>query len=74
MTALDLDTGKVIWNATVAVPTGQPDLERLVSIDGDPVLDVEQIFMFAVMDQVTSVSSLDGKINWTEKYQAAWPL
>ena len=45
MTALDIDTGKVIWNATVAVPTGQTDLERLVDIDGNPILDGADIYV-----------------------------
>ena len=72
MTALDLDTGKVIWNATVAVPTGQTDLERLVDIDGDPVLDGADIYVCSYGSGVTSVSSLDGKINWTREISSRY--
>ena len=67
MTALDLDTGKVIWSATVAVPAGQTDLERLVDIDGNPILDGADIYVCSYGSGVTSVSSLDGKINWTRE-------
>ncbi len=72
MTALDLDTGKVIWNATVAVPTGQTDLERLVDIDGDPVLDGADVYVCSYGSGVTSVSSLDGKINWTREISSRY--
>ena len=72
MTALDLDTGKVIWNATVAVPTGQTDLERLVDIDGDPVLDGADIYVCSYGSGVASVSSLDGKINWTREISSRY--
>ena len=72
MTALDLDTGKVIWNATVAVPTGQTDLERLVDIDGDPILDGADIYVCSYGSGVTSVSSLDGKINWTREISSRY--
>ena len=72
MTALDLETGKVIWNATVAVPTGQTDLERLVDIDGNPILDGADIYVCSYGSGVTSVSSLDGKINWTREISSAF--
>ena len=67
MTALDLETGKTIWNATVAVPTGQTDLERMVDIDGNPILDGADIYVSSYGSGITSVSSLDGKINWTRE-------
>ena len=67
MTALDLETGKIIWNATVAVPTGQTDLERMVDIDGNLILDGADIYICSYGTGVTSVSSLDGKINWNRE-------
>ena len=72
MTALDLEVGKTIWNATVAVPTGQTDLERMVDIDGNPVLDGADIYVSSYSSGVTSVSSLDGKINWTREISSSF--
>ena len=72
MTALDLETGKIIWNATVAVPTGQTDLERLVDIDGNPILDGADIYVCSYGSGLTSVSSLDGKINWMREISSAF--
>ncbi|MDJ0807874.1 MAG: PQQ-binding-like beta-propeller repeat protein, partial [Gammaproteobacteria bacterium] len=38
LVALDIVTGNLLWEATVSVPTGRSELERLADIDGDPLL------------------------------------
>jgi len=49
---LNLNTGELLWETTVAVPHGRTDLERLVDIDG----------LFRAVDGVVYVSSFQGRV------------
>jgi outer membrane protein assembly factor BamB len=44
LSALDLQTGEPVWEATIAVPQGRTDLERMVDLDADPVVDRGDLF------------------------------
>lgn len=49
---LDLRTGELLWEATIAISKGRTDLERLVDIDG----------LFRAVDGVVYVSSFQGRV------------
>ncbi len=64
LVALALQDGKVIWEATVAVPQGRSELERIVDVDGDPVLRDGVIYAAAYHGRVVAVSAATGRILW----------
>ncbi|MFQ5487360.1 MAG: outer membrane protein assembly factor BamB, partial [Gammaproteobacteria bacterium] len=65
LVALSLQKGKVIWEATVAVPEGRSELERIVDIDGDPLLRDGVVYAAAYHGRVVAVSVATGRILWS---------
>ena len=65
--ALDLRDGTVIWEATVAVPTGRSELERMVDIDADPLVEGADVFAASYQGRLVSVSLRNGRINWARE-------
>lgn len=64
LAALSLDTGTVLWEATVAVPRGGSELERLTDIDGDPVMRDGVIYVASYGGRVAAVQLASGRLLW----------
>jgi len=67
LVAIAAQSGLQVWEATVSVATGRTDIERLVDIDGDPVLIGEQVFAISMNGHVSAINVYNGQINWTRK-------
>lgn len=65
LTALELDSGDAAWEATVAVPEGRSDLERMVDLDADPVVAGGDVFAGAYQGRLAGIALADGRIAWT---------
>ena len=65
LSALDLDTGDPAWEATVAVPEGRSDLERMVDLDADPVVAGGDLFAGTYQGRLAGIALGDGQIAWT---------
>lgn len=63
--ALDLATGQQLWDTQLAQPTGRSDLERLVDIDGEPVLKDNLLYIGSFQGRVAAMNKDDGAIEWT---------
>jgi len=61
---LELHTGKVLWEAPVAVPRGSTELERMVDIDADPLLVDNTIYVTSYQGRTVAVDMLQGKLLW----------
>ncbi len=70
MVALSLREGQVIWETTVAIPAGRSELERVVDIDGDPVISKGVIFAAAYHGRVVAMSAVSGRILWSRDISA----
>ncbi|MDD2758842.1 MAG: outer membrane protein assembly factor BamB [Methylomonas sp.] len=64
MQALQLSDGKSLWEATIAMPTGRSEVERLVDLDVDPVHSRGAIFISSFTGGTSSVSEVDGDVIW----------
>ncbi len=66
VSALDVATGTVRWQATIALPKGTSDLARMVDIDGD--LLVEQGVMYAAtyQGQLMATDMASGRGLWAQ--------
>ena len=65
--ALDLKVGTSIWNKAITVPSGVTDLERMVDLDGDPVITDDFIYVSSFQGGVTALSKVDGQIIWARQ-------
>ncbi len=65
--ALDLKLGNMVWNKAITVPSGVTDLERMVDLDGDPLITEEFIYVSSFQGGVTALSKVDGQIIWSRQ-------
>jgi outer membrane protein assembly factor BamB len=62
--ALELDTGKVLWEAPVAIPRGRTQLDRMVDIDADPLLVDDTIYVASTNGRTIAIDLIQGKLLW----------
>ena len=65
--ALDLKVGRLIWNKAITVPSGVTDLERMVDLDGDPMITEDFVYVSSFQGGVTALSKVDGQIIWARQ-------
>ena len=64
LSAIDLFTGKLIWETSVSLSSGRSDLERMVDIDSDPIIIGNDIYVATFQGRLASVALEDGRITW----------
>jgi len=64
LAALELHTGKVLWEAPIAVPSGRTELERMVDIDADPLLANKVVYVSSYQGRTVAIDLLQGKLLW----------
>ncbi len=62
--AFDIDNGQQFWEATIAVPSGRSELERMVDIDGDPVVQSGVVYVATYQGQLAAVAEESGDVIW----------
>jgi outer membrane protein assembly factor BamB len=62
---LQLATGRPLWEIAVAYPTGRSDLDRVVDIDGEPLVAGEGIFVATYQGYLSAVSRTTGTVAWS---------
>jgi len=65
--AIGLQHGRLLWETTAAVPRGRSDIERMVDIDGDPVLIDKRLFIVTANGRVVSIDAITGKLIWARE-------
>lgn len=63
--AVSLTDGKFLWEVTVAVPEGRSELERLVDIDGDPVLEDDIFYAASYHGRLVAINTSTGRLLWS---------
>ena len=64
LAALDLRTGKLLWEVSVATARGRSELERMVDIDSDPLVVDGIIYVTTFQGQLAAVQLEAGRIMW----------
>ena len=64
LVAIRADTGKILWEATVAQPKGVTEIERIADITSLPVVDGPLVYAVAYQGKIAAVDRLTGKVVW----------
>jgi outer membrane protein assembly factor BamB len=62
---LDVRTGVVLWEQTVATPQGRSELQRMVDVDANPLLIGNTIYTVAYQGRIAAMDVSSGRIIWT---------
>lgn len=65
MAALDVRTGKLLWEAGIAAARGRSELERMVDIDSQPAIVAGTVYIATFQGQVAAVQLESGRILWS---------
>jgi outer membrane protein assembly factor BamB len=71
---LDIKTGEVRWDAVVARPSGRTELERLVDVDGTPVIAGFRMFAASYQGRLIALDLRNGRILWGRKASTYVPV
>lgn len=64
LVALSADKGFVVWDTSVAIPQGRSELERIVDIDGDPVIVGTAVYVTTFQGRVAVLDIQTGNMGW----------
>lgn len=71
LVALDAESGKPIWEATLSLPRGATELERIADIGGVPVLDGTRVCAAVYQGRSGCVETLNGNVLWSREISGA---
>ena len=64
LVALSADKGFVAWETSIAIPEGRSEIERIVDIDGDPIVVGGAIYVTTFQGRIAVVDIQDGNPGW----------
>lgn len=67
LAALDLPTGRLLWETSIATSRGRSELERMVDIDSEPLLMDGIIYVATFQGQIAAVQLESGRIVWNRE-------
>ncbi len=62
--ALDIETGRIIWQRSIAYASGSSDIERLVDIDADPIVEDDVVYLASYQGYIGALSLNNGQFIW----------
>ncbi|HEY5790703.1 MAG TPA: outer membrane protein assembly factor BamB [Gammaproteobacteria bacterium] len=67
LAALGLRDGRLLWETSVAVPRGRSELERMVDIDGAPVVSAGTVYAASYQGRIAAMSLQSGTLLWSRE-------
>jgi len=74
MVGINLKTGRTRWDAVVSRPTGRTELERIVDVDGAPVIVGFKMFAGSFQGRLIALDLRNGRLLWTQKKSTYVPV
>lgn len=62
--ALELQTGRLVWQRSIAYATGSSDVERLIDIGADPIVRDKVAYLGSYQGYIGALSLTDGQFIW----------
>ena len=66
MAALEVKTGKLVWEASVATARGRSELERMVDIDSSPLVVDGVIYIATFQGHLSAMQAETGRVLWDQ--------
>jgi len=67
LVALTLNEGTPLWEAVIATPSGRTELERMVDLDGDPVVANGVAYVTTYQGRIAAVRLDSGRLLWARE-------
>ncbi|MEN9680962.1 MAG: hypothetical protein RLZZ627_855 [Pseudomonadota bacterium] len=67
LTALNLQDGHLVWEATAVVPRGRSEVERMVELDADPMVQGDVVYATGFQGGLSAIDLSNGSIVWHQK-------
>lgn len=64
LSAIDSTSGELLWEQVVSLPTGTSDLERMVDVDGKPLVEQGAVVASTHQGTTTAIRRSDGQPLW----------
>lgn len=64
--AFSVDDGVVFWERRIAYPQGKTEIDRVVDVDGSPLVSGSTVYSTSYNGHVTAIAP-DGRLRWTQK-------
>lgn len=64
LVAVNTSNGKVMWEASVALPKGTTEIERIADVTSLPVVDGRYVYAAAYQGRVVGIDRASGQIAW----------
>lgn len=64
LSAIDATSGELLWEQVVSLPTGTSDLERMVDVDGRPLVEQGAVVASTHQGVTTAIRRSDGQPLW----------
>jgi len=64
LAAIRAENGEPIWQHRVMLPEGRSELDRMVDVDGTPVLSGGVLYVAAYQGQLKALRASDGSLLW----------
>ncbi len=64
LVAADLRSGGLVWEQTISAPAGRSELERMVDIDGDPVVVSGTVYVATFQGELAALDEGSGTVLW----------
>ncbi len=71
--AYEANKGSQVWDTRIAVPKGNSELERLVDIEGKPLLVGDALYVVGYQGNIVALDPTTGRVRWAREsssYQA----
>ena len=64
VTAFRASTGEPVWDQRVMLPQGRSELDRIVDIDGTPVITPSAVYAASFQGRLSAIRPSDGTVLW----------
>lgn len=64
LVAISAEKGFVVWEKSVAIPQGRSELERIVDIDGNPVIAGTAVYVTTYQGRIAMLDLQTGNVGW----------
>ena len=64
LAAISADKGFAVWESNIAIPSGRSELERMIDIDGDPIIVGNAVYVVTYQGSIAVINLKNGEAGW----------